>query len=135
MPQATVNYLAIIVAAIINLVLGFLWYGPLFGRRWLALSNITQEQMRSGGIAKTTAGSFVIALIVFYVLSLVVDWTGAKTVGAGLTAGFWVWLGFVGTVTFNSVLYEFRPTALWALNNGYHLLTLLIGGALLAVWV
>lgn len=134
MPQVDVNYVAIIVAAIINLVLGFLWYGPLFGRRWTALSNITPQQMASGGIAKTTLGSFIVALIMFYVLSLVVDWTGAKSIGAGAGAGFWMWVGFVGTVMFNTVLYERRPVALYVLNTGYFLVSLLIGGALLAVW-
>jgi len=70
----------------------------------------------------------------FYVLSLVVDWTGAKSIGAGAGAGFWMWVGFVGTVMFNTVLYERRPVALYVLNTGYFLVSLLIGGALLAVW-
>lgn len=134
MPQVDVNYLAIVVAAIINLVLGFLWYGPLFGRPWMALSNITPQQMAGGGIAKTTLGSFVIALIMFSILSLVVDWTGANSIGAGAGAGLWMWVGFVGTVMFNPVLYEKRPAALYALNAGYYLVSLLIAGALLAVW-
>jgi len=70
----------------------------------------------------------------FYVLSLVVDWTGAKSIGAGAGAGFWMWVGFVGTVMFNTVLYERRPVALYVLNTGYFLVSLLIGGALSAVW-
>jgi len=134
MPQVSVNYLAITVAAIINLILGFLWYGPLFGRRWMALSNITPQQMAGGSIAKTTVGSFITALIMFYILSLVVDWSGAKSIGAGAAAGWWMWLGFVGTVMLNSVLYERRPVALYVLNTAYHLVSLIIGGALLAVW-
>lgn len=67
MPQVDVNYLAIIVAAIINLVLGFLWYGPLFGRRWMALAHVTPQQM-GGGVAKITVGSFVVALVTGYQL-------------------------------------------------------------------
>jgi len=78
--------------------------------------------------------AIIVALIMFYVLSLVVDWTGAKSIGAGAAAGFWMWLGFVGTVLFNSVLYERRPRALYVLNAGYFLVSLLIGGAVLAVW-
>lgn len=54
MPQVAVNYLAVVVAAIIYLVVGFLWYGPLFGRRWMALMNITPSSMAGGAIAKST---------------------------------------------------------------------------------
>lgn len=134
MPQAQVNWAAVVVAAIIYLILGFLWYGPLFGRRWMALMSITPSGMNSATMIRTTAGSFVVALVMFYVLSLVVDWTGARTAGAGIWAGFLMWLGFVGTIMFNSVLYESRPVALYVLNTAYHLIALLVAGALLAVW-
>lgn len=133
-PQVEVNYLAVLVAAIISLVIGFLWYGPFFGRRWMQLANVTPGQITSGAMARTTAGAFIGALILYYVLALVVDWTGATTASGGVAAGFLMWLGFAATVTFNSVLYESRPTALWALNNGYQLATMLIAGVLLAVW-
>ncbi|HLD39833.1 MAG TPA: DUF1761 family protein, partial [Candidatus Nanoarchaeia archaeon] len=31
------NYLAVLVAAIAAYVVGFLWYGPVFGKKWMAL--------------------------------------------------------------------------------------------------
>jgi hypothetical protein len=34
---ASVNFLAILAAAVANLLLGFLWYGPLFGKPWMKL--------------------------------------------------------------------------------------------------
>lgn len=36
-----VNYLAILVAAVLSMVLGFLWYGPLFGKEWTKLMGVT----------------------------------------------------------------------------------------------
>jgi len=130
-----VNYFAVVVVAIINLILGFLWYGPLFGRQWMTYMNITTPSRPDrAAMAKTTGGSFVGALVFASVLSLVVDWAQAASAAAGIRVGFWAWLGFVATVTINSVLYERRPTGLWALNNAYYLLTYLIAGALLAVW-
>lgn len=128
------NYLAIVVAAIINMVLGFLWYGPLFGRQWMALSGIKMENIDRSAMPRIYGVSFVAALVTAFVLSRIVDWAGAKTFGAGAAVGFWVWLGFVATVTIASVLYENRPTGLYALNNGYQLVSLLIMGGILAMW-
>ncbi len=45
MIQVPINYLAVVVAAIANMVLGFLWYGSLFGKQWIKLSGFTAEAM------------------------------------------------------------------------------------------
>jgi hypothetical protein len=134
MPQVDVNYLAVIVAAVLQMVLGFLWYGPLFGKTWMGFMKITPAQMGRQGMGKTYAWSAVMSLITAYVLSLLVDYMGAKSVGAGLAAGFWPWLGFVVPVTASSLLYENRPFGLWVLNAGYQLVSLALMGALLAAW-
>ena len=43
-----VNYWAVLVAALFTFVLGFLWYGPLFGRTWLRLVGLNPESMKPG---------------------------------------------------------------------------------------
>lgn len=134
MPQISVNYLAVIAAAVLQIVLGFLWYGPLFGKAWMRYMKITPSQISQQGMARTYAWSAVMSLITAYVLSLFVDYMGARSAGAGIAAGFWPWLGFVVPVTASSVLYEKRPTGLWMLNAGYQLVSLALMGALLAVW-
>ncbi|MDO8488446.1 MAG: DUF1761 family protein [bacterium] len=35
-----VNYLAILAAAVLSMVLGFLWFGPLFGQTWMKLMGL-----------------------------------------------------------------------------------------------
>lgn len=134
MPQVDVNYLAVIVAAVLQMVLGFLWYGPLFGKTWMGFMKITPAKVSQQVMTRMYAWSAVMSLITAYVLSLVVDYMGAKTVGAGVVAGFWPWLGFVVPVTAASLLYENRPFGLWVLNAGYQLVSLALMGALLAAW-
>lgn len=68
-----------------------------------------------------------------FVLSKFVAAMGATSIGAGISVGFWAWLGFVATVTLASVLYERRPMSLYILNNGYQLVSLAIMGAILAI--
>ena len=48
MVQVTINVWAVIVCAIANMALGFMWYGPLFGKQWVAMMGWTPEQMKMG---------------------------------------------------------------------------------------
>lgn len=126
------NWTGIILAAIAQLVVGFIWYGPLFGKTWMSMMGITTQGMSREGMGRTYAIQFVGSLVTAAVLAKLVGMMGAKTLGAGVQAGFWVWLGFVATVTLASVLYEKRSWNLYVLNNGYQLVSLAIMGAILA---
>ncbi len=134
MPTVQINYVAVIVAAIINMVLGYIWYGPLFGRQWMQMMGMKMENVNRAEMPRIYSWTFVTALVTAYVLARIVDWAAAKTFGAGMVVGFWVWLGFVATVTAAGVLFERRPTGLYVLNNGYQLVALAITGGLLAAW-
>jgi len=63
------NYPAILVSAIAYWMLGALWYGLLFGARWMVLENITVEQARAGGSALPYLISFVLDLLIAFVLA------------------------------------------------------------------
>ena len=42
-----VNYLAVLVAAIVNMVVGALWYSPLlFGKAWMKLTGFNKKQLK-----------------------------------------------------------------------------------------
>jgi len=46
-PPVEINYLAVLVAAIASMALGFLWYGPLFGNQWKKLMGFTDKSMKA----------------------------------------------------------------------------------------
>lgn len=143
MPIVPINYLAVLVCGIVSMVLGFLWYGPLFGKQWMALSGITPPQAGAEkpkeGMGKRYALAFVGSLIMAYVLahSLVFadEYLKVSDVSGGLMAGFWSWLGFIAPVTLGTVLWDGKPWKLWILNNAYYLIQLLIFGVILALWI
>ena len=61
-PTVTINYIAVLVAAIVNMVLGFLWYGPLFGKQWIQMMNFDKKKMAEAkrkGMGKTYAVAFI----------------------------------------------------------------------------
>lgn len=136
-----VNYLAVVAAAVASMVVGFLWYGPIFGKQWMALSGMTDmdiEAAKAKGMGKSYGLMFVGSLVMSYVLSHSLTFASsyllATGASAGVMAGFWNWLGFVAPVTLGSVLWEGKPWKLWILNNGYYLVTLSVMGVILAVW-
>lgn len=145
MPVVPINYLAVLVCGIASMALGFIWYGPLFGKVWMSLSGISPERIEAaksgqgGSMAKLYALSFAGSLVMAYVLAHSLVFASAYLnvtgISAGLQAGFWSWLGFIAPVTLGSVLWDGKPWKLWLLNNAYQLLLLLIMGTILAVWV
>lgn len=140
MPNLTVelNYLAILVAGIANMVVGFLWYSPfLFGNIWTKLSGFTKEAMEEAkkkGMGKTYALSFLLSLVTAYVLAHFVEYLNIQNIGGAVQMGFWIWLGFVLTTMGANALYDTKPAKLFWINILYHLVTFIIMAIIVAVW-
>ncbi len=136
--QPTVNYLAVLVAAAVQVVLGFLWYGPVFGKMWMGLMGMSPEKMNEakakGGMGKNYALMTLSTLVMAYVLAHFVFYTGATMFFNGIQTGFWIWLGFLATTMLGSVLWEGKSWKLYALNVSYYLVGLCLMGGILAMW-
>lgn len=129
-----VNYLAVLVAAISSMILGSLWYGPLFGKQWMAYMGMTKEKMEGGKskMGKLYAVQAVASLVMAYVLFYFT--IPAENLSMALEWAAWIWLGFVATVTLGKVLWDGKPKGLWVLENAYYLLLLLIMTTILYSW-
>lgn len=142
MPVVPINYLAITACGILSMILGSLWYGPLFGKQWIALSGISMANVDPAAMkramikayATTFVGSLVMAYVLSHSLIFASSFLGVSGISAGLMSGFWSWLGFVAPVTLGTVLWEGKSWKLWFLNNGYNFVQLLLMGVVLAVW-
>ena len=107
----TINYLAVLVAAVVSMVLGAVWYGPLFGKKWSELmgwSSMTPEQTAEMKKAskKSYFWMFLSSLVMAYVTAWVMGVAGVTDFSGGLEVGFWLWLGFIATVSLGGVLWE-----------------------------
>lgn len=139
-----VNYWAVISAAVLSIVLGSFWYGPLFGAFWVKEMGWTKKDIEKGASDKSAmtrayalqaVGSFLMAFVLSQTLVFSMNYLGTSGAAAGLQTGFWIWLGFVAPVSLTSVLWEGKSWKLWILNNAYNLVTLCAMGVLLSVWV
>jgi hypothetical protein len=134
------NWLAIFVAAIASVVVGFLWYSPLlFAKAWVRemgydISDKAKmdEMKKSAGPAY--AGSFVASFISAFTLALILHGLHAESLPFGLMAGFHIWLGFVATVQFTGALFAKQSMKLFAINTGYQFVCYLVMSAILTAW-
>ena len=137
MPTAIINYLAVLVAAIISMVIGGFWYSPmLFGKQWAELMNLAPKDMldMKKRANASYAINFLLLLLMAFVLAHFVDYAQATTFIEGVQVGFWVWLGFIATISLGSVLWESKPIQVYLINAGYQLVSLLLMGIILALW-
>jgi hypothetical protein len=122
-----VNYLAVLVAGIASMVLGGLWYGPIFGKCWLKQMGWTQkhiEECKKKGMGKSYILNFVAALVTACVLAHVFEVVEVDSHLDGLHVAAGVWLGFVAPVMLGSVLWEQKSWCLYFLNAGFYLVNL-----------
>lgn len=128
---ASVNWVAVIVAAVAGIIVGFVWYAPpVFGRRWARASGI--ELPQPGQVQPTTyVGAVVTALVTAYVLAVLARGLGAATLADGAIVGAVAWLGFVATWLASGVFFEGRSVEWWALNAGQAIVSLVIMGAII----
>ena len=130
-----INLLPIVVSALIQWILGAVWYSPaLFAKPWMAMLGITPDLSKRKSMVFGMISSFVGSLILSFVLLHTILWSGAATYAAGAFIGFLNWLGFIAAPNFAQSIYEGRPTKLFLINTGYWLVGMLITGGLLAVW-
>ncbi len=130
-----INYVAMIVAAVSSMVVGALWYSPLlFLNPWMKLIGKTAEECKDqmAGV-KPMAIMAVVSLVASYVIAHWVYYANATDLVGGLQAGFWGWLGF-NVISIGDYLFAGRPMKLFLINSGQQLVSLLVMGAILAVW-
>ncbi len=146
MPFPPVNWLAILVAAIVIFILGGLWYSPmLFSKKWMALQNKTEEQARaemaSANMPLMYVSAFITALITAAVMAHILshlvsgpDYVIHPSAAHGAMFGFLCWLGFAAPSSYGTALFSGKPKQLWLIDSTYNLVSFVLAGAILAVW-
>ena len=106
-----VNILAVLVSAVLAMISGFIWYGPIFGKKWMKLVGMTERSMDNAksNMSRTYIISFASAMVMAYVLVHFIKFSLADSFVTGMSVGFWSWLGFVATTSLAGYLYSEKP--------------------------
>jgi uncharacterized protein YacL len=135
-----VSFWVVLLMMIISVVLGFLWYGPLFGKTWMRLSGIVMPDAKPSMkvMIKPIVLSLIGAIFMTYALSFVIAFhnTYFHTTGlvTSLSMTFLVWLGFFVPPYLNLSGWEAKPWKLFAINTGYWFVFLMIAGTLVTLF-
>lgn len=128
MNLADINWLGLLLGAVAGFALGALWYGPLFGKAWMAALGIKKEDAKDVNMGVLMGGSGITYIVLGVVIALIYNMTGAQCWQDGATIGALVGMASTTTV-FNNALYEMKPLRLMLINGVYALLNGAIIGA------
>lgn len=137
MQFTTVNYLAVIVAALATFFIGALWYSPLlFAKQWVKAHGYSEEKLKE--MQKSAMPAYLVSLVSYVVMAYVLavfmanmNLTGASD---GMTVGFLAWLGFAATIGLTANMFSEKKIATYYLDASYQLVYLLVMGAILGAW-
>ncbi len=123
MNQVQTDWMTIGVAALLNLIIGFVWYSKwLFGPIWMKHQQV-KEAKPNGTILLSAV---VVSLVIAYFLAFFENYLGVTTVSDGMFVGFCLWLGFVATTQIGPVIWEKAPFQLFLIHTGGKLLSFLV---------
>lgn len=128
-----INYLAILVGAVLAFAWGAGWY-ILLSKQWLAAARVDPHGMR--GSPLPFAFSFVALLIMGWVIAGVIGHLGAgqATLWNGIVSGFLLWLGFIATTHVVNHRFQGLGWDLTMIDAGHWLGACLILGAVIGWW-
>ncbi len=156
------NFLAILVAAVSALVVGFIWYNPkVFGTAWMKAASITEEQIRGGNMAKIFGLALLFAFMLAFIMpTIVIHQMGAisltggdpakalpsyatfmadygdayRTFKHGALHGFIAGIFIALPILGTNALFERKSAKYILVNSGYWIVTLTIMGAIICGW-
>lgn len=135
----SINFIAVLVAAVVAFVLGFLFHGPVLGKLWMKLADIhpTGNEKFSDMIPQMF-WNIVVNLVTAFVLAGILAFSasviGPMTWERGAILGAWLWLGFNATSTVIDVIWMGKSFKLWLFEAACSLVVLAVMGAIIAGW-
>ena len=134
MPQP--NFLAIIIAALIPMIIGFIYYHKsVFGKAWMSTIGVTEENLKKGNMAVIFGVSLLMSFLLSWFLLINVDGPGQEgpydsfkhVLFHGLELGLLVAMPIMVT----NALFERKNFKYMAINVGYWLITLMLMGGVI----
>jgi hypothetical protein len=132
--RPSLRWSALVGAVVARIAVGAAFYSPVgFVRAWSRMTGVSDEKMAAQmatWITVDVVGAFVMACV----LAASLFYAGAKTVPRAMAVALVNWLGFVAVAMIPRVTYEKSPFALFAINAGFQLASMLAMAAILTVW-
>ena len=139
MDMSAINWFAVIAAVLVGFPIGFVWYGPLFGKQWMASIGLDEEKIQQNSnmlkiFSVTLVLQFIMALflaIFFFGDPAAAD---AITASSGAFYGFLTGFGWVAMAIGVNAMFEQRSFTYVAIVGGYWVVIFTLMGLILGAW-
>jgi hypothetical protein len=135
-----INYFAVLACGIVSMIIGFVWYGPLFGKKWVQIIGATDMDIEARKKMQKSAMplyvvSFLLTLFQAYVLAHFIQaWQDGSPYGTSV----WIWAAFIiPTVAAGAMWNNDSAKISWArflIQGGYYLVLFLVFALILGMW-
>ena len=135
MKELKINHVAVWVSIALQFVLGYLWYGLLFGESWMKMVGLdvaTIEADPAGAGEWIT--NIISAVVSVYVLAWLFTKLNTDSWLKGLWTGFLIGFSFVLLSTMTSDMFAKAPYGLAWITAGFTTLGLMVAGVILGAW-
>ena len=129
-----VNYWAVILAAIVNLIMGNFWYSPfILGNPWMKEHGFIEADFVKGhSMWLIMLLSFVFAFVAAFAIGIYIGPHSNALSGAG--AGAMIAVCWISTSRGNLFLFEKHSLKLFLIHAGYDILRYIVMGAIVGAW-
>ena len=133
---SAINWLAVLVAAVVSFVIGGAWYAAIFAKAWQRLHGFTEEQVRAMGSNPARTFSILGAcdLAAAVALGVLAQKCGVEGLVDGLGLGLWCSVVALGAFVVSTYIASGKPLGLIAIDGGKMAVCLLVIGAILGAW-
>ncbi len=156
------NFIALFVAALSTLLVGFIWYSPkVFGTIWMKEAGVTEEKLKSGNMIYIFCLAVVYAFLISFIIQfLVIHQFGAfgatvdiknvdpsiyenylkaygetyRTFKHGALHGFMTGLFLALPIIGTNALFERRSFKYTLINGGFWVVCMTIMGGIICAW-
>lgn len=131
MPFGEVQLLAVLIAAVVNMIIGSFWYSPKFlGTMWMRASKVKEREVEESEMRKTLLAAFANNLVIAYFLGLLIAMTRAQTIREAILVVLVTVIATVIPYEMSSHLWERRSLDLMVVNAGFSIISMLVAGIL-----
>ena len=132
-----INYVAVIVVAVINMAIGMLWWSSMmFGPLWAKAMKFPKGYLnkQKGEMPRNALIDFAGKIVMGVVLSYVVQIARVTALAQGALLGLLLWIGVVIPLTLGNMLWDGKSFTSWSVGAAYNLVIMVIATAILAAW-
>ena len=136
-----INFWVVLVCAVLSLVVGSIWYGPLFGKKWMKIigldtSNVEKNKEMQKAMWPLYLLQFILSLMQIYILAYYVE-IGSWLDISGICNSLLIWVAFIVPTLAGSAMWNNNTNKMkweqFSIQAGYQLVMFVIFGFVLAI--